>query len=95
MARPGPPCWPPNPPSFLSPRDTAHSTPHSDPQPHGHVPAREQTGLCWIPQAHLSARERAGRLWHLFPQQQQQLRLLQGQRQQPHTQALHEVHTVQ
>uniref|UniRef100_A0A5F9CPB6 Syntaphilin n=1 Tax=Oryctolagus cuniculus TaxID=9986 RepID=A0A5F9CPB6_RABIT len=34
----------------LSPRDTAHPAPHPDPQPHGHVPAGEQTGLCWIPQ---------------------------------------------
>uniref|UniRef100_G1RDY5 RAD21 cohesin complex component like 1 n=1 Tax=Nomascus leucogenys TaxID=61853 RepID=G1RDY5_NOMLE len=27
--------------SGLSPRDTAHPTPYSDPQPHGHVPARK------------------------------------------------------
>lgn len=37
-------------------------------------------------QAHLSASERAGRLRHLLSQQQQQLGLLQGQRQQPHAQ---------
>lgn len=37
-------------------------------------------------QAHLSPRERAGRLRHLLSQQQQQLGLLQGQRQQPHAQ---------
>lgn len=42
MTWPGPalPTAPPNPPSLLSPGDTAHPAPHPDPQPHGHVPAR-------------------------------------------------------
>lgn len=49
MARPGCPHGPPNAPSLLSPGDTIHPTSHPDPQPHGHVPAGQQTGLCWIP----------------------------------------------
>lgn len=54
MAWPCPPYAPHNPPSFLSPGNTAHPAANQDPQPHGHVPAGKQTGLCWIAQVSFS-----------------------------------------